>query len=309
MTMPGTVALVVSHNGRQHLRRCLPSLLDQSLPFAAVLVVDNGSSDGTAYWLQKEHPGMELLQLDGNHGFSGGVNHGLRQLLRGRRADCVALVNNDVTLGPDWHLEAHRALMADPRAGSCATCLLRADRPELVDSGGITWAGPGRAENYLSGRAAPPADEPGREIFGACAAAALYRTELFEQIGLFDEALFAYQEDVDLALRARAAGWRCVFAPGARGLHTGHGSNRPFPGNGTWADYYNASNRLAVLIASLPGPDWRNHWRAILAGEGAALLAAFREQRAAAVLAGFGRGLIRIPGLVLRRCRKTGRRT
>lgn len=302
-TMAGTAALVVSHNGRQHLRGCLPGLLNQSLPFAAVLVVDNGSRDGTADWLQEKYPEIELLQLDGNRGFSGGVNHGLRRVLRNRRFDCVALVNNDVTLEPDWHLEARRALLSDSRLGSCATCLLRADRPELLDSAGISWAGPGRAENRLSGRAAPPADEPRREIFGACAAAALYRTDLFEQIGLFDEALFAYQEDVDLALRAQTAGWRCVFAPGARGLHTGHGSNRPFPGSGTWADYYNARNRLAVLVASLPGSDWRSHWRAILTGEATALVAGFRERRAAATLAGFSRGLLRIPGLVLRRCR------
>jgi len=303
--MPATVAIVVTHDGQKHLARCLPDLLAQSLPFAAVLVVDNGSADGTPAWLGEQFPAIELLRLDVNRGFSGGVNHGLRRVLRENRYDYVALINNDVALEPGWHAKARRALLADPRLGSCATCLLRADQPELVDSAGITWIGPGRADNYLSGRTAPPPDEPPRELFGACAAAALYRTELFARVGMFDELLFAYQEDVDLSLRARAAGWRCVFAPAARGLHTGHGSNRPFPAGGTWADYYNARNRLAVLVASLPAAEWREHWRTILATEAQTLLAGFRERRAAAVLAGFSRGLLRMPGLLLRRCRVT----
>jgi GT2 family glycosyltransferase len=219
----------------------------------------------------------------------------------------VALINNDVYLEPDWHAEARKALLSRPRLGSCATCLLRETQPELVDSAGIVWTRPGWAENYLSGRTAPPADEPDREIFGSCAAAALYRAEVFNEIGLFDESLFAYQEDVDLALRAQAAGWRCVFAPAARGLHTGHGSNRSFPVNGTWADYYNARNRLAVLVASLPGSEWQAHWRTILADEAAAVLSGIKEQRAAATLAGFARGLLRLPGLVLRRYRNSER--
>ena len=305
--MTGSAVLVVSHNGWKYLERCLPRLLDQTLPFTSVLVVDNGSNDRTGHWLTTQYPNVELLRLDSNHGFSGGVNHGLQHVLRNNHYEYVALVNNDVYLEPDWHAETNRVLSADSHLGSCATCLLQEARPELVDSGGIHWLRPGRAENYLSGRPAPQADEPSREIFGPSAAAALFRTKLFDQIGLFDESLFAYQEDVDLALRARTAGWRCVFVPGARGLHTGHGSNRLFPVNGTYADYYNARNRLAVLVISLPGQEWRLHWLSILTGELTALLSSVRERRAVATLAGFTHGLLRLPGLLWRRWRNRER--
>jgi hypothetical protein len=178
-----------------------------------------------------------------------------------------------------------------------------------MDSGGIVWVRPGQAENYLSGRPAPSTDEPDREIFGASGAAGLFRTELFKEIGLFDEALFAYHEDVDLAIRAQAAGWHCMFTSRARGLHTGHGSNRAFPLNGTWSDYFNARNRLAVLVASLPGCEWRAHWRTILIGEITALFASVHEHRAAATFAGFARGLMRLPYLILKRYGKGEKNT
>lgn len=301
--MSETAAIVVSHNGRTFLERCLPCLFEQSIPFADILVVDNGSSDGTPDWLKKDHPAVKLLQLHSNRGFSAGVNHALQWVIQEHRYDCVALVNNDVYLERHWHAEARLTLLSGPRFGSCATCMLQEKHPELVDSGGIEWVKPGRAENYLSGQCAPSEEEPAKEIFGASAAAAIYRTALFREVGLFDESLFAYQEDVDLALRAQAAGWRCMFTPRARGMHTGHGSNRAFPLNGTWADYYNARNRFCVLAASLPGSVWRSHWRTILAGEAAALLASFREHRASATLLGFIRGMSRLPAVLLKRYR------
>ncbi len=302
--MTGSAVLIVSHNGWNYLKRCLSAILNQTLPFTSILVVDNGSTKRLDQWLTAEqYPEITLLRLDSNHGFCGGVNHGLRYILRHHNYQYVALVNNDVYLEADWHAEAYRTLSADPLIGSCSTCLLQESRPDLVDSCGIAWPQPGRAENYLSGQPAPAANESNREIFGACAAAALYRIKLFEQIGLFDESLFAYQDDVDLALRAQTAGLRCVFVPGARGLHTGHGSNRSFPINGTYADYYNARNRLAVLVTSLPGRDWSHHWNSIIKGELTALLASARERRWAATMAGFSHCLLRLPWLLQRRWR------
>lgn len=301
--MNGSAAIVVSHNNRNLLADCLESLSVQTLPFAAILVVDNGSNDSTGSWLRSGFPAAELLRLERNRGFSGGVNHGLRHILARSACEFVALVNNDVRLDPAWHREAYQALAADPGLGSCATCLLRAAEPHLVDTCGITWSRPGRADNLLSGQPAPPASAPTRMVFGACAAAALFRTALFRQVGLFDESLFSYQEDVDLALRAHSAGWRCVLAPAARGLHIGHGSNRPFPGGGTWADYYNARNRLGVLVSSLPADQWRRHWHAILGGECAALLASVRERRLAACAVGLAHGLLRLPARLCQRYR------
>lgn len=299
--MTQSAGIVVNHNGWKYLKRCLPRLLGQTLPFSSLFVVDNGSTDLTRQMMAKEFPTVKLLLLNQNFGFSGGVNHGLQHVLQNSQYAYVALINNDVYLDSDWHVLALDGLRTDSRFGSCATCLLQETRPELVDSGGIIWSQPGRADNYLSGQLAPPKDGPYQQIFGASAAAALYRKELFADIGLFDTSLFAYQEDVDLALRAKTAGWLCIFVPGARGIHTGHGSNHPFPFSGSYADYYNARNRLTVLAASLPAEEWRLYWRTILAGEFAVLFTSLRQRRFVATLAGFTRGLLRLPGVLQRR--------
>lgn len=298
--MQNSVAIVVSHNGWNFLKRCLPKVLGQTEPFTSIVVVDNGSNDKTSELLAKHFPSVKRLQLKYNSGFSGGVNYGLDHILQEQCFSFVALINNDVYLESRWHENALAVITADHTIGSCATCLLQESRQNVVDTCGIVW-NEGRAENYLHGDAAPPHDSPHHEIFGPSAAAALYRISLFEQVGLFDTSLFAYQEDVDLALRASSAGWRCVFVPSARGVHTGHGSNRQFPLNGTYADFYNARNRLAVLAASLPAIGWRRHWSAILLNELSILSKSFAERRAIATLSGFGCGVLRLPIILWRR--------
>jgi GT2 family glycosyltransferase len=224
-------------------------------------------------------------------------------LLDERDIDCIALINNDVRLDPDWHHHALSALQADPGYGSCATCLLRAAEPELIDTAGMVWHPPGQADNYLPGHPVSALTGLPRVVFGASAAAALYRRTLFEQIGLFEESFFAYQEDVDLALRAHLHGWRTVLAPQARGLHLGFGSNRRFPVGGSWADFYNARNRLAVLARCLPPGVWKDQRRSILAMGRAWIAEGFRQQRGLAVLAGTLHGLLRLPAALRSRSR------
>jgi hypothetical protein len=120
-------------------------------------------------------------------------------------------------------------------------------------------------------------------------------------VGLLDESLFAYQEDVDLALRGQATGWRCLFAPAARGWHLGFGSNRPFIFGGSWADFFNARNRLAVLVQSLPGKDWQAHWPRILADQLRLVFQSAFEGRGLAVAAGFVHSLWWLPDRLKRR--------
>lgn len=304
-TATTTYAIVPSWNGRALLERALPTLVGQSVPFTRVLVVDGGSTDGTRELLSAI-PGVEAVLLERNRGFAAAANAGIRTALEDPAVEAVALVNNDVTLEPDWHAEAAPVLLSAPDVGYCATCLLRASRPEVVDSAGIGWTPEGAAETHLAGHPAPPARRP-YEVWGASAAAALYRRELFETVGLFDESFFAYQEDVDLALRARRLGWRCLLAPAARGLHRGFASNRPFPLGGTRADFLNARNRIAVLVKSLPAADWRRLGGRILVAQLRLLAASFRERRAGAVLCGFLLGLSRVPRYLLERRRLSAR--
>lgn len=299
-----TSAAIVVHAGRRALLQdSLPCLLAQSLPFGRVIVVDNGSRDDSVAFC-RTLPGVEIVELERNIGFAGGANEGLRRAFTTRDVGQVALVNNDVHLDPLWHAEAAQVLMSDPACGSVATCLLKADRPHIVDTAGIVWAGPGTANNYLTGQPAPAASMPPAAIFGACAGAALYRRAFFETVGLFDESLFAYQEDVDISLRGRGAGWRCLFAPAARGLHVGFGSNRAFPLGGSYADFYNARNTLSVLVQSLPADEWRGHGSTIVRGELQRAARSVSEGRGLAVLAGLGAALFRLPSRISRRRRQ-----
>jgi GT2 family glycosyltransferase len=303
----GTSAIIPTLDGLRFLRENLPTYLAQSLPFTRIIVVDNASRDGTAA-AAADWTGIELLRLERNRGFAGAVNRGIERALRGRGADAIAVLNNDVALDGDWNRAAREALFTEEAYGSCATCLVSARDPRRVESAGIEWVGPGSADNALHGQCAPPLDAPLQPVFGASAGAALYRRSFLEQVGLFDEGLFAYQEDVDLAVRGASAGWKAVFAPGARGVHSGFGTNRRFPLGGTWADYYNARNRFAVLVKSLPAEEWRRSGPAIVAAEVRRLARSFGERRAAAVLAGFTRGSLRIPAYAVGRWRSAGSR-
>jgi GT2 family glycosyltransferase len=294
------IAIVVSANRRRLLKANLPSLTMQSLPFDRIIVVDNGSRDGT-FSFCSGLPGVEVLKLKQNVGFAYGNNIGLMTALADTSVGQISLINNDVRLEANWHAEATAALESNPRCGSVSSCLLKADTPNVVDTAGIIWPTPSRPENYLSGERLPTISSEPRAVFGACAGAALYRRSFFETVGLFDSSLFAYQEDVDLALRGQAAGWRCLFAPGAIGWHLGFGSNRPFPLGGTYADFFNSRNRLAVLIQSLPGEHWQKHWLTILAGEFRSAVRSIREGRGPAVIAGLTQSLVWVPGRIRRR--------
>jgi GT2 family glycosyltransferase len=259
------------------------------------LVVDNASQD-RSLGLLRERAGIEVLPLSRNVGFCAAANRGVDRARQDAETEFFALLNNDVALDLNWHREAHAALCESDVYGSCATCLLRPDEPGRVDTAGITWTTPGWADNYLTGERAPQPGTPTHEVLGACAAAALYRREFFDTVGLFDEALFAYQEDVDLALRGQRVGWRCVCAPGAQGYHVGFGSNRRYPLGGTYADYYNARNRLTVLVKSLPAAEWRNGWKSIIAAYSRSLMRSIAERRFGAVFLGLAHAIVRLPG-------------
>jgi GT2 family glycosyltransferase len=297
-----TVAVVPSWNGRHHLERFVSSWLGQSRPFVRVVVVDNGSGDGTGTLIE-ETRGTELLRLPRNLGFAGAVNRGVESALADAAVDFVAVVNNDVSLDQEWHRAAVDAISLRPAYGSCATCVLRADTASELESAGISWDDRGVASGWRHGQTPPRVSEPTVEVWGASATAALYRRELFESVGLFDESFFAYQEDVELAMRAHRAGWRCVLAPAARARHLGLGSNRRFPLGGTFADYYNARNRIGVLVAALPRDAWRRHWRRMLAHQLRLLAASLPEARPGAVVAGFLHGILRVPSSLAARRR------
>jgi N-acetylglucosaminyl-diphospho-decaprenol L-rhamnosyltransferase len=207
--------VIPTWNGRELLRRCLPTLEAQT-ERCRVIVVDNGSVDGTRELLSDEHTDVELVGLDRNHGFGPAVNRGSAF----GEAPYVVLVNNDVECDPGFVEEIVEPLRASPTIGMVAGLLLRPGRA-VIDSFGLEVDRTLSAFPRFAGADCASTELHERHLLGPSGGAAAYRREAFEAIGGFDEALFAYMEDVDLALRLRAAGWMAAGAPGAIGVHLG----------------------------------------------------------------------------------------
>jgi GT2 family glycosyltransferase len=211
-------AVIPNWNGRGWLPRCLASVDAQTLPFAEVIVVDNGSTDGSLDYLAAEHPGVRVVELRENTGFAHAANRGIEAA----GAEAVALLNTDVELEPAWHERMLAALDAHPGAASVACKMTDLDDPERIYDAGDFLRRDGVAEQRGRFGRDSGYDTPG-EAFSACAGAALYRRAAVLDAGGFDERYFAYLEDVELGLRLRLAGHACRYEP-ALARHAGSGS-------------------------------------------------------------------------------------
>lgn len=284
------VAVVVPNwNGRRWLPGLLASLDAQTRPADEVLVVDNGSRDGSVAWLRSR--GVRVLALGRNTGFAAAANRGIGNV----DAEAVALVNTDVELAADWVARAVARLEGDPALASVATKMVLMDRPEIVDDAGDVLRRDGVAEQRGHGRPDGPRFSTPREVFSACAGAAVYRRSAVLAAGLFDERLFAYLEDVDLGLRLRLAGWRCAYEP-CVARHARHGSAGA---EAPPIDALVARNTL-VLVAKA----WPARWLPLVAYRQTAWAwHAARERRLGEHLGGVAAALPLLPGALRQRRR------
>lgn len=198
-------------NGGDHLARSLESLRAQTVE-VDVVVADNGSSDGSDQMVAERFPEVRLLRLDENRGFGTALN----RAVEAHPADAIILLNNDAAAEPRFV----EALLDGLGAGvdSVAGVMLQESDPGLIDSAGVIADRTVMGFDYLHGEpvaAAAGAPAP----LGPTGGAALYRREAFEAVGGFDERIFLYYEDLDLALRLAARGGDCRLAPEARALH------------------------------------------------------------------------------------------
>jgi GT2 family glycosyltransferase len=209
------VVVVLNWNGRRYLEPCLRSVLAQEFQDVVVVLVDNGSTDGSVEYVRERFPHVHLIVNDENRGFAAANN----QAIRASDSEFVVTLNNDAEVEPGWLSALVEAAEADPRIGMCASKMLFARRRDVVEAMGIAVDRVGIAWNRGGGQIGgddPAIPEP---VFGPCAGAALYRRSMLDDVGLFDEDFFAYLEDVDLAWRAQWADWRCVYVPQAVVLH------------------------------------------------------------------------------------------
>lgn len=287
--LPAAV-IIVNWNGARFLRPCLDSLRRQTHPNFELIVVDNGSSDGSVDMVRASYPEVRLLELGENLGFVVACNQGARLT----QAEILVMLNNDTEAEAGWLVALCRALEENPRAGSAASKMLLFDRRDTLHNAGDIL-GPGlMPQNRGVWELDHGQYDAQTDVFGACGGAAAYRRAMWEQMGGFDERLFMYLEDVDLAWRAQEAGWTCVFAPEARVYHHLSAS-----GGGVIASYYVGRNTVLLHRWRLSRAQWRRHWRAILAGHGRVVwdaLAAWRGAAARARLRGVWHGILGIQG-------------
>jgi len=238
--------VIVNWNGRQYLERCLSSVVNQTYPNFEVILVDNGSSDGSVEFVARTFSQVRLIVNPENMGFAAGSNMGIKAA----KGDYIATLNNDTQADGEWLEELVRPMEADPRVGMCASKMLFYHQPRLINSAGITLDNVGIAWDRKAGE--PEADEEGlQEVFGPCAGAALYRRRMLEEIGLFDEDFFCYLEDVDLAWRARLRGWCSLYVPGAKVYHVHSATSEessPFKG------YFRGRNKIWTIVKNYPNP-------------------------------------------------------
>lgn len=275
--------VIPTWNGRAMLDVALASLERQSAAPLEVIVVDNGSTDGTAEHLRQRWPAVEVVALAENAGFAAGVNRGLERA----RGEYVALVNNDVELDPDFLRELEAGLVGDPGAASAASKMVRFDDRTVIDATGDTLRWSGVALQRGQGERDRGQYDRSERVFSACAGAALYRRSAFDAVGMFDEAFFAYLEDVDWGFRAQLAGFGCIYVPTAIAYHVGSATTRregkPDPffyglprRNNVWMvlKNYPASallrsapallvNHAGLVYVSIRDGMARAHWRAL----------------------------------------------
>lgn len=248
MTATGGVAvLIVNYNSGAMLRRCLDALQAQSRRDFDVVVVDNASSDGSADGIDGRYSNVRLVRSDRNLGFAGGNNLGLAHA---RNAHWVVLLNPDAFAEPQWLERLVAAAEQHPEFAFFGCRMMAADSPELLDGIGDVFHVSGL--HWREGHRQPIASEDlqPREIFSPCAAAAMYRRDVLEQAGGFDEDYFCYSEDVDLGFRLRLAGHRALYVPDATVLHVGGGTTGM---RSDFSVYHGQRNLVWTYAKNMPG--------------------------------------------------------
>lgn len=241
--MPLVSILIVNWNGKHLLASCISSIIDQTYKNYEVILVDNGSSDYSVQFVNSHYPFINTLALKNNKGFAGGNTEGLK-LVNG---EFLVLLNNDSRLSKDWLLNMVQAITSDDRIGMCSSKII-IDGTNKIDSVGdsFTTAFTGTKCGFLQD--ANNFNEK-KYFHGACAAAAIYRVSMINEVGFLDEDFFLNHEDTDLNLRAWLAGWKCLYVPEAVAYHQVSASI------GSLSDmsvYYFSRNNEWVWIKNVP---------------------------------------------------------
>ncbi len=244
VTKMKTTIVIPNYNGKQYLKDCLQSLRQPGND-AHMVVVDNGSTDGSQDYLRKSFPEVTLIELSENKGFCTAVNIGIRAA----RTPYVILLNNDTKVFTDFVYYLEQAISKSENIFSVASRMITMQEPNILDGAGDLYCAFGWAFARKKGKQVNQAERPCK-VFSACGGAAIYRKEIFKRIGLFDENHFAYLEDLDIGYRARIYGYINYYEPKAKVLHAGSG----FSGSryNEFKTSLSSRNNIYVIYKNMP---------------------------------------------------------
>lgn len=207
--------VIPNYNGKAYLASCLQSIYEGTT-VPKVIVADNGSSDGSLALIEENYPQVQIIRFPDNQGFCTAVNAGIRAT----DTKYVILLNNDTRAEAHFVEELVKSIEKKPNAFSVSAKMLSMKEPDIIDDAGDLYCALGWAFALGKGKVKEYCDKE-REIFAACGGASIYRRDLFERIGYFDENHFAYLEDMDIGYRAKIFGYRNYFTPKAIVYHAG----------------------------------------------------------------------------------------
>jgi len=218
--MTKVTIIIPNYNGLQFMEPCMKALDAQHYKDYELLIVDNASTDGSNEYIEQYYSQVKLIKMDKNYGFSGAVNAGIKAA----KTPYVILLNNDTEVDENYVGEMVKAMEKYPKAFSVSAKMIQLYQRELMDDAGdmyclLGWAFQRGVGNSSAGY------NTECKVFSACAGAAIYRREVFEKIGYFDELHFAYLEDLDVGYRAKIAGYSNRYCPTAICYHVGSGTS------------------------------------------------------------------------------------
>lgn len=238
--------IIPNFNGKHHLESCLPSLYIQSHKDFEIIIIDNGSTDTSVDYIKKNYPDIKIIELGKNYGFAKAVNIGIKYTLQNKYNKYILLLNNDIECDKHFISELLKGFKNES-IGSVGGKMLNYYKRNIIDDTGIQlkFKSPPRPRGHNT------LDEHQYDneeyIFGACGGAAIYKREVFDKIGKFDEDFVSYYEDVDFSFKLQYFGYKCLYNPKAICYHKRGGT-----ASSIYRNYYCEKNLVALRIINYP---------------------------------------------------------